>query len=77
VTGAPPATATATSGPTCAGDCDGSGEVTVDELVTMVNIALGNSPVTLCEAGDINRDGMITIDELVTAVGNALGTCGS
>jgi len=32
----------ASSGP-CAGDCDGSGDVTVNELVTLVNIALGNA----------------------------------
>src|SRR5208337_3750094 len=25
----------------CAGDCDGNGRVTVDELLTLVNIALG------------------------------------
>jgi hypothetical protein len=42
-------TATPTPVP-CVGDCNGNGQVTVDELLTMVNIALGNTPVTACEA---------------------------
>jgi hypothetical protein len=62
--------------PACVGDCDGSGDVTVDEILTMVNIALGNTPVTTCEAGDANHDGQITVDEILTAVNNALNGCG-
>jgi len=50
--------------------------VTVDEILTMVNIALGNTPVMTCEAGDANHDGQITIDEILTAVNNALNGCG-
>ena len=62
--------------PTCVGDCNGDGTVTVDEILTMVNIALGNTPVTACEAGDANHDGQITVDEILTAVNNALNGCG-
>jgi len=61
----------------CVGDCDGNGQVTVDEILTMVNIALGSTPVTACDAGDANHDGQITIDEILTAVNNALNGCGS
>jgi len=68
-------TATVTAGVFCAGDCDGSGEVTINELITLVNIALGNSPVSACPAGDVNGDGMIAINEIVAAVGNALNGC--
>ncbi|MGD9724321.1 MAG: hypothetical protein AB7U76_24040 [Pirellulales bacterium] len=32
----------------CIGDCDGVGTVDVDELVTLVNIALGNAEVAAC-----------------------------
>jgi hypothetical protein len=76
-TGTPTATATATvtNGPRCLGDCDGSGEVTINELITMVNIALGNSPVSACPAGDADHNGTIEINELVTAVGNAINGC--
>jgi hypothetical protein len=69
------ATATITVGIPCAGDCDGSGEVTIDELITLVNIALGSLPVTNCPAGDVDHDGMIAINEIVAAVGNALNGC--
>jgi hypothetical protein len=41
----------------------------------MVNIALGNVPVTNCEAGDSNHDMHITVDEILTAVNNALNGC--
>lgn len=59
----------------CLGDCDGDGVVVVNELVLMVNIALGNAPASVCLAGDRNHDGAITIDENVTAVDNALSGC--
>lgn len=60
--------------PPCPGDCDGSGEVTVDELVQLVNQALGLAPVT-CHSGDGNGDGEVTVDEIVAAVNNALSGC--
>jgi len=59
----------------CVGDCNGNGSVTVDKLITMVNIALGNQPVAECEAGDVNSDGQVTINEIVAAVDNALSGC--
>jgi len=61
----------------CTGDCNGDGKVTVDELLTMVNVALGSGDVTSCTAGDSVVDGRITVDELVEAVGNALNGCPS
>jgi hypothetical protein len=62
-------------GQDCVGDCDGDTVVTVDELVTMVNIALGNRPVDDCLAGDANSDDRVTVDELVTSVRIALAGC--
>lgn len=59
----------------CVGDCNSDGQVTIDELVTMVNIALGTQPVATCSAGDANRDGEVTIDEIVTGVNHALSGC--
>jgi hypothetical protein len=59
----------------CAGDCDDSGDVTIDDLLIMVNIALEPIPVTQCEAGDANHDGQITVEEIVLAVDNALNGC--
>jgi predicted esterase len=59
----------------CVGDCDGDGTVQVNELLEMVNVALGNSAVAVCTAGDVNSDGTITVDEILAAVGNALNGC--
>jgi cysteine-rich repeat protein len=75
------ATATHTRTPTrtptpCTGACDGGTAVTVDGLLTMVTIALGNRSVSACQAGDTDRDGRITIDEVLRAVSNALYGCG-
>jgi hypothetical protein len=69
----PPPTATPVQG--CVGDCNGDSQVTVDEIVTMVNIALGSSPVSGCPAGDSDGSGSITVDEILTAIQNALNGC--
>lgn len=55
-----------------AGDCDGNGVVTISELVTGVNIALGRRPLEECPAFDTNGDGRVGIEELVQAVNAAL-----
>jgi hypothetical protein len=64
----------------CAGNCDSGGTVTVDEIITLVNIALGSAPPSACPAGiPPGRDVDITL--IVEAVGNALaegcGKCGN
>ena len=64
------------TGTPCPGDCSGNHEVTVDELLTMVSIALGNLPVTDCTAGNLNGDDQITVDEILAAVNSALTGCG-
>ncbi len=64
-------------GSVCGGDCNGDGEVTVDELLKMVNISLEVFPVSQCLAGDLNSDGVITVDEIIKAVNNALNGCPS
>jgi hypothetical protein len=59
----------------CVGDCSGEGQVTIDEILTLVNIALGTVGVSECEAGDDNNDSQITIDEILAAVNAALNGC--
>ncbi len=73
-TSTPTATKTATP-PACAGDCNDNNAVTVDEILAMVNIALDQADVSVCEAGDVNHDGFITVDEILIAVANALNSC--
>ncbi len=84
-TSSPTARGTATPSPTgspteapvppCPGDCGGDGQVTIDELITMVNVALGTKPVSECSVGDTSGDGDITIDEIIQAVNRALNGC--
>lgn len=62
---------------TCVGDCSGDQSVTVDDILTMVNVALGRAAVSTCPAGNPNQDNDITIDEILVAVNNALSGCGS
>jgi hypothetical protein len=59
----------------CAGDCGSDGSVTVDEIITLVNIALGNKPVGDCTTGNGNGDAQITVDEIIVAVNHALSGC--
>ena len=59
----------------CIGDCGGAGTVTVADLLTMVNIALGDAPISACRVGDPDGDGQITVNEILQAVGNALNGC--
>lgn len=87
--GPPPATSTPTIGaprtrtPTrtpalpgeCVGDCNGNGEVTVDELIRGVNIALGSAAIEQCPEFDTNENGEITVNELIQAVNSALNGC--
>lgn len=71
----PSVSPTTPAGPPCAGDCNGNGTVSIDELVTLVNIALQLADLAQCPAGDANGDGTIAIDELITAVRHALEGC--
>jgi len=62
-------------GTTCTGDCNNDHMVTIEELVTGVNIALGNAEITTCDLFDANDDSRATIEELVAAVAAALNGC--
>jgi hypothetical protein len=60
----------------CVGDCDGSKMVSIGELITGVNIVLGNTPASACAAFQ-NGSGMVDISQLIKGVNNALGSCPS
>jgi hypothetical protein len=60
----------------CVGDCDGSGMVSISDLVTGVNIVLGNQPSTACPAFE-NPQSQVDIAQLIKGVTNALHGCGS
>jgi hypothetical protein len=62
-------------GASCVGDCGGNGQVTVEEIITGVNIALGTLSVDTCRAFDPSGNGVVTVEELITGVNNALVGC--
>ena len=59
----------------CPGDCNDDFEVTVDELLTGSNIALGRATIDACPAMDANGDGRVTVDDLMAATVNTLYGC--
>ncbi len=61
--------------PSCAGDCDNDGAVSIAELITGVNMALGVQPVEGCQAFDLDGSSAVAVNELVAAVNAALAGC--
>jgi len=59
----------------CVGDCNGDGEVAIDEVVRGIFIALDRLPADMCRGMDRDHDGMVTVDELVAAVVEAPDGC--
>src|SRR5262249_18161866 len=55
--------------PVCVGDCNSDGQVTVDEILTIVNMALGNS--STCPSG-VTADTIPDITTILKAVNDAL-----
>lgn len=70
------ASATPTAPPRgCAGDCDGDGAVSINELILAVNIALDSSPQVACANADADGNGVVAINDLIAAVNSALQGC--
>jgi hypothetical protein len=61
--------------PRCPADCNGDGQITISDLLILVNISLGDDPLSSCPSGDINGDGVVAVDDLIGAVGTALNGC--
>ena len=59
----------------CVGDCGGTQTVAVNDLVTLVNVALGNAPASACPYG-VPSGAAVDIAMIIQAVNNALGGCG-
>ncbi len=68
VSSAPPAAVDVVQ---CFADCNGDGEVTVNEIIMLVNITLGNATVSSCPP---LLDPPI-IHDIIRAVSNALYGC--
>lgn len=63
------------SEPVCTGDCNRDGEVTVNELVLSVDIALNLRPLVACESIDDDASREAEVDELLRAVLVAIDGC--
>jgi hypothetical protein len=61
--------------PSCVGDCNGDGEVTIDEIITGIGIGLGSAEFSACPAADSSGEGEVTVDEIIAAVNAALVGC--
>lgn len=59
----------------CWGDCDGDGEVFVNEVLHGVAIALGSESIAACRGADRSGDGTVTTDEILLAIRYALEGC--
>lgn len=59
----------------CTGDCNLDCSVQVDEIVTVIAIALGSRTMGDCVAADIDGDGTVTVDELLRSVVLAMEGC--
>jgi hypothetical protein len=72
----PTPTVTPTADPsTCAGDCGNDRVVSVNELIEIINIALGGANLDQCRAGDPDGSGTITITDLLRAVRSLIEGC--
>ena len=61
----------------CTGDCDNDTVVSGAELLSGVDIALGDAALASCAVLDTNQNGRVDIGELVSAADTSLGQCGS
>ena len=60
----------------CTGDCNDDGEVTIDDLVKVVNVSLGMMPMSECVNADAEpSDGRVAIDEVIRSVRSSLYGC--
>ena len=71
------ATKTWTSGgQPCVPDCNRGDEITIDDLITALNVAFDPAKLATCPSADHNGDGEVTIDDIILAVNAAVSGCG-
>lgn len=59
----------------CSGDCNADEAVSIDEIIVLVQMAMGEMTMDHCPPGDRDGDGRLMVDELVGAVTHALEGC--
>jgi hypothetical protein len=68
--------ADATPPEVCVGDCGGTGTVAINNIITMVNIALGSAQPSACAQG-VPSGTEVNVAVIIHAINNALNGCGS
>ena len=56
----------------CAGDCGHDGTVTMDEIITLMRVALGSAATTTCDGAS---PGGVSVAAILAAVNNAVTRC--
>jgi hypothetical protein len=60
----------------CVGDCGSVGTVAINNIITLVNIALGTAEPLACPHG-VPSGTEVTVAVIIQAVNNALNGCGA
>lgn len=71
----PPTLITPSTPRPCVGDCDRSGAVIVNELITGVRILLGREVLSQCPAFDADSSGAVEVHELIAGVQDSINGC--
>lgn len=59
----------------CPGDCNGDRVVTIVDLTQVLNVAIGQAPLSQCPAADASGDGQVAIGDVIACVNAALNGC--
>ena len=63
-----PTPAASVARPFCPGDCNGDGDVLVNELTVAVRIMAGEIPLSECPAADADGDGEVFVTDITRGV---------
>jgi hypothetical protein len=69
------ATVACQAAPPCPGDCNDDGQADLDEIIRIINVALGLAELGPCSPADADGNGQLSIDELVAAVASGVTSC--
>jgi len=65
----------ALAAPPCPGDCNGTGMIGADDVVTLVQLALSGAAASSCAASDADRNSTVTVSAILAAINTALIGC--
>lgn len=70
-----PTSTPATPAPACAGDCNADRQVSIVDLTLVLNVVIGQVPLSQCPAADASGDGQLAIGDVIACVNSALNGC--